>query len=184
MHDACTQGRGRGGRDPGCLQILQACPQSPCQTFLGISLLCSISKVLQQLVFVNIIVFLRLGVYYNAMILELCVTHLTMCVWVQMMHFGCRTYIPIFEFTPSYLQNSINSDSAILSCRRCTYKRIPALAVEQNNCAVLFYTGRYYLALNTAFLCLYTSASIKNRGYIVQFRHYCQNRPVLRRHQY
>ena len=123
-------------------------------------------------------------VYYNAMILELCVTHLTMCVWVQMMHFGCRTYIPIFEFTPSYLQNSINSDSAILSCRRCTYKRIPALAVEQNNCAVLFYTGRYYLALNTAFLCLYTSASIKNRGYIVQFRHYCRNRPVLRRHQY
>ena len=67
------------------------------------------------------------------------------------MHFGCRTYIPIFEFTPSYLQNSINFDSAILSCRRCTYKRIPALAVEQNNCAVLFYTGRYYLALNTAF---------------------------------
>ena len=89
--------------------------------------------------------------YYNAMILELCVTHLTMCAWVQTMHFGCRTYIPIFEFTPSYLQNSINFDSAILSCRRCTYKRIPALAVEQNNCAVLFYTGRYYLALNTAF---------------------------------
>ena len=85
------------------------------------------------------------------MILELCVTHLTMCASVQMMHFGCRTY----EFTPSYLQNSINSDSAILSCRRCTYKRIPALAVEQNNCALLFYTGRYYLALNTAFLCLY-----------------------------
>ena len=85
------------------------------------------------------------------------------------MHFGCRTYIPIFEFTPSYLQNSINFDSAILSCRRCTYKRIPELAVEQNNCAVLFYTGRYNLALNTAFLCLYTSASIKNRGYIVQF---------------
>ena len=98
------------------------------------------------------------------MILELCVTHLTMCAWVQMMRFGCRTYIPIFEFTPSYLQNSINSDSAILSCRRCTYKRIPALAVEQINCAVLFYTGRYYLALNTAFLCLYTSASIKKRG--------------------
>ena len=53
------KGEGGGGRDPGCLQILQACPQSPCQTFLGISLLCSISKVLQQLVFVNIIVFLR-----------------------------------------------------------------------------------------------------------------------------
>ena len=95
---------------------------------------------------------------------SVCVTHLTMCAWVQMMHFGCRTYIPIFEFTPSYLQNSINSDSAILSCRRCTYKRIPALAVEQINCAVLLYTGRYYLALNTAFLCLYTSASIKKRG--------------------
>ena len=125
-----------------------------------------------------------LGVYYNAMILELCVTHLTMCAWVQMMHFGWRTYIPIFEFTPSYLQNSFNSDSAILSCRRCTYKRIPALAVEHNNCAVLFHTGHYYLALNTAFLCLYTSASIKNRCYIVQFRHYCRNRPVLRRHQY
>ena len=29
---------------------------------------------------------------------------------------------------------------------------------------MLFYTGRYYLAPNTAFLCLYTSASIKNRG--------------------
>ena len=54
-----------------------------------------------------------IGVYYNAMILELCATHLTMCAWVQTMHFGCRTYIPIFEFTPSYLQNSINSDSAI-----------------------------------------------------------------------
>ena len=114
----------------------------------------------------------------------LCVTHLTMCAWVQTMQFGCRTYIPIFEFTPSYLQNSINFDSAILSCRRCTYKRIPALVVEQNNCTVLFYTGRYYLALNTAFFCLYTNASIKNRGYIVRFRHYCRNRPVLCRHQY
>ena len=81
------------------------------------------------------------GVYYNAMILELCVTHLTMCVWVQMMHFGCRTYIPIFEFTPSYLQNSINSDSAILSCRRCTYKRIPCSAsggTKQLRRAVLY----------------------------------------------
>ena len=40
------------------------------------------------------------GVYYNAMILELCVTHLTMCAWVQMMNFCCRTYYLSLNLPP------------------------------------------------------------------------------------